>query len=203
MTVAALDLGWDADLRFFLEFTQADSTSRVRRRAVALPTNERPRAGCSSPSSDLRHYEPGFLDIGTGLPSAPNTHQVAQRAAPRSRVVYVDNDPIVLAHARALLTSRGPGRTDYIEADLRDPGKLRQGRLNRRRSAAMERSPARPRPSPCRPRNYPCRPACSRRHAQGAGCRCECQARSTRLAIPVRTGLPVQSPQKLLQWIFS
>jgi hypothetical protein len=66
----------------------------------------------------------GFLDIGTGLPSAPNTHQVAQRAAPRSRVVYVDNDPIVLAHARALLTSGGPGRTDYIDADLRDPGKL-------------------------------------------------------------------------------
>ena len=61
-----------------------------------------------------------FLDIGTGLPSANNTHQVAQAAAPESRVVYVDNDPVVLAHARALLTSDPQGTTDYIEADLRD-----------------------------------------------------------------------------------
>ncbi len=61
-----------------------------------------------------------FLDIGTGLPSANNTHQVAQRAAPQSRVVYVDNDPIVLAHARALLTSSPEGATAYIDADLRD-----------------------------------------------------------------------------------
>jgi S-adenosyl methyltransferase len=61
-----------------------------------------------------------FLDIGTGIPSANNTHEVAQRAAPTSRVVYVDNDPIVLVHARALLTSNWAGRTDYIEADLRD-----------------------------------------------------------------------------------
>jgi hypothetical protein len=60
-----------------------------------------------------------FLDIGTGLPSANNTHQVAQRAAPQSRVVYVDNDPIVLAHARALLTSSLEGATAYIDADLR------------------------------------------------------------------------------------
>jgi hypothetical protein len=60
-----------------------------------------------------------FLDIGTGLPSANNTHQVAQRAAPQSRVVYVDNDPIVLAHARALLTSSPEGATAYIDADLR------------------------------------------------------------------------------------
>jgi len=61
-----------------------------------------------------------FLDIGTGLPSADNTHEVAQRAAPESRVVYVDNDPIVLAHARALLTSNPAGATDYIDGDLRD-----------------------------------------------------------------------------------
>jgi hypothetical protein len=60
-----------------------------------------------------------FLDIGTGLPSADNTHQVAQRAAPASRVVYVDNDPIVLAHARVLLTSSPEGATSYIDADLR------------------------------------------------------------------------------------
>jgi hypothetical protein len=61
-----------------------------------------------------------FLDIGTGIPAANNTHEVAQSAAPDSRVVYVDNDPIVLAHARALLTSQPQGATDYIEADLRD-----------------------------------------------------------------------------------
>ncbi|MER6028922.1 SAM-dependent methyltransferase [Streptomyces sp. NPDC001851] len=61
-----------------------------------------------------------FLDIGTGLPTADNTHEVAQRIAPESRVVYVDNDPLVLAHARALLTSTREGRTDYLDADLRD-----------------------------------------------------------------------------------
>jgi len=61
-----------------------------------------------------------FLDIGTGLPTADNTHEVAQRVAPESRIVYVDNDPLVLAHARALLTSTPEGRTDYLDADLRD-----------------------------------------------------------------------------------
>jgi S-adenosyl methyltransferase len=61
-----------------------------------------------------------FLDIGTGIPTAGNTHQVAQEIAPASRIVYVDYDPIVLAHARALLTSGGAGATDYIHADLRD-----------------------------------------------------------------------------------
>ncbi len=67
-----------------------------------------------------------FLDIGTGLPSADNTHEVAQRSAPESRVVYVDNDPLVMVHARALLTSASAGVTDYIEADLREPGKILQ-----------------------------------------------------------------------------
>jgi trans-aconitate methyltransferase len=62
-----------------------------------------------------------FLDIGTGIPSAGNTHEVAQDVAPESRVVYVDNDPIVLAHARALLTSAPGGETDYLDADARDP----------------------------------------------------------------------------------
>ena len=62
-----------------------------------------------------------FLDIGTGLPTANNTHEVAQAVAPTSRIVYVDNDPLVLAHARALLTSAPEGRTAYIHADLRDP----------------------------------------------------------------------------------
>jgi hypothetical protein len=61
-----------------------------------------------------------FLDIGTGIPTAGNTHQVAQAIAPESRVVYVDYDPIVLAHARALLTSHEAGATEYIDADLRD-----------------------------------------------------------------------------------
>ncbi|HEX9030886.1 MAG TPA: SAM-dependent methyltransferase [Streptosporangiaceae bacterium] len=65
-----------------------------------------------------------FLDIGTGLPSASNVHEVAQSIAPESRVVYVDNDPIVLVHARALLTSTPEGRTAYIDADLREPEKI-------------------------------------------------------------------------------
>jgi hypothetical protein len=61
-----------------------------------------------------------FLDIGTGLPTNENTHQIAQSVAAESRIVYVDNDPIVLAHARALLTSSPQGATDYVEADARD-----------------------------------------------------------------------------------
>ena len=65
-----------------------------------------------------------FLDIGTGIPTTNNTHEVAQRAAPDSRIVYVDNDPIVLAHARALLTSDPDGATDYIDADLRNTGTI-------------------------------------------------------------------------------
>jgi hypothetical protein len=62
-----------------------------------------------------------FLDIGTGLPTTNAVHQVAQAAAPSSRVVYADNDPLVLAHARALLSSSPEGRTAYIQADLREP----------------------------------------------------------------------------------
>jgi trans-aconitate methyltransferase len=65
-----------------------------------------------------------FLDIGTGLPTANNTHEVAQAAAPECRIVYVDNDPMVLAHARALLTSTSQGATDYIDADVRDPDNI-------------------------------------------------------------------------------
>ena len=67
-----------------------------------------------------------FLDIGTGLPTASNTHQVAQAADPASRVVYVDNDPVVLVHARALLTSTPEGETAYLEADLRDTSAILQ-----------------------------------------------------------------------------
>ncbi|HEX8861915.1 MAG TPA: SAM-dependent methyltransferase [Actinomycetes bacterium] len=65
-----------------------------------------------------------FLDIGTGLPTADNTHQVAQGVAPESRIVYVDNDPLVLVHARALLTGTAEGAIDYIEADLSDPDQI-------------------------------------------------------------------------------
>jgi hypothetical protein len=65
-----------------------------------------------------------FLDIGTGLPTANNTHEVAQRLAPTSRIVYVDNDPLVLLHARALLVSTPDGATAYIDADVRDPEKI-------------------------------------------------------------------------------
>jgi hypothetical protein len=65
-----------------------------------------------------------FLDLGTGLPTASNTHEVAQSVAPESRVVYVDNDPLVLSHARALLTSSPEGVTAYLDADLRDTDQI-------------------------------------------------------------------------------
>jgi S-adenosyl methyltransferase len=65
-----------------------------------------------------------FLDIGTGIPAADNTHEVAQSVAPECRVVYADNDPVVLAHARALLASDPAGATDYIDADLRDTRRI-------------------------------------------------------------------------------
>jgi hypothetical protein len=70
-----------------------------------------------------------FLDIGTGLPTVDNTHEVAQRVAPDARIVYVDNDPLVLVHAQALLTSTPSGSTDYIEADLHDPEKIVEGAM--------------------------------------------------------------------------
>ncbi len=65
-----------------------------------------------------------FLDIGTGIPTASNTHEVAQAADPDAHIVYVDNDPMVLAHARALLTGSRPDTTSYLDADLRDTGKI-------------------------------------------------------------------------------
>jgi hypothetical protein len=68
-----------------------------------------------------------FLDIGTGIPTANHTHEVAQSVAPECRVVYVDNDPVVLLHARALLASHPAGATDYVDADLRDPQKILEG----------------------------------------------------------------------------
>ena len=77
----------------------------------------------------VRHLAAGagirqFLDIGTGIPTAGNTHEVAQAATPEARVVYVDNDPIVLAHARALMASDPAGATAFMQADLREPGKI-------------------------------------------------------------------------------
>jgi hypothetical protein len=81
-----------------------------------------------------------FLDIGTGLPTAPNLHEVAQSIAPASRVVYVDNDPLVLTHARALLTSKPQGSTDYVDANLHDaPALVDQARqmLDFRRPVAV------------------------------------------------------------------
>ena len=68
-----------------------------------------------------------FLDIGTGLPAPDNTHEVAQGVTPSARIVYVDNDPLVLVHARALLTSDPAGTTDYIDADVRDTGRVLAG----------------------------------------------------------------------------
>jgi len=65
-----------------------------------------------------------FLDIGTGIPTAGNTHEIAQAVAPESRIVLVDNDPVVLVHARALLRSTVTGVTSYIDADIREPGKI-------------------------------------------------------------------------------
>ncbi|WP_420856492.1 SAM-dependent methyltransferase [Streptomyces mangrovisoli] len=65
-----------------------------------------------------------FLDVGTGLPTVDNTHEIAQRVSPDSRIVYVDNDPIVLVHARTLLTSTPEGVTDYIDADVHDPAAI-------------------------------------------------------------------------------
>jgi hypothetical protein len=65
-----------------------------------------------------------FLDIGTGIPTSPNLHETAQEIAPEARVVYVDNDPVVLAHARALMVSSDQGTVAYVDADLREPGKI-------------------------------------------------------------------------------
>jgi O-methyltransferase involved in polyketide biosynthesis len=87
------------------------------------------RAGRAFLATAVRHLAADqgirqFLDIGSGLPTASNTHEVAQRVAPASRVVYADHDPTVLAHARALLTGTAAGATAYIDADLRDTGTI-------------------------------------------------------------------------------
>jgi hypothetical protein len=89
---------------------QAEASRAFLRRAVTFLAGE---AGVRQ-----------FLDVGSGLPTADNTHEVAQRLAPESRIVYVDNDPLVLAHARILLTSSAEGDTSYIDADLHDPEQI-------------------------------------------------------------------------------
>jgi hypothetical protein len=71
-----------------------------------------------------------FLDVGTGLPTVDNTHEIAQSLAPESRIVYVDNDPLVLAHARALLTSSPEGTTDYVDADVHHPDVILEAARN-------------------------------------------------------------------------
>ncbi|HEU5416771.1 MAG TPA: SAM-dependent methyltransferase [Streptosporangiaceae bacterium] len=81
-----------------------------------------------------------FLDIGTSIPAANNTREVARAAAPGTRVVYADSDPAVLAPGRALLTSGPAGATDYIDADLRDAGQISAPRRRRRTSASRSRS---------------------------------------------------------------
>ena len=68
-----------------------------------------------------------FLDVGTGLPTFNSTHEIAQQVAPESRIVYVDNDPVVLLHAHALLRSSPHGATDYLDADMRDPEAIISG----------------------------------------------------------------------------
>jgi S-adenosyl methyltransferase len=101
----------DAGLKFFPDMAVAAQANRAfLGRAVRYLAGE----------AGIRQ----FLDIGTGIPTAGNTHQVAQAIAPEARVVYVDYDPVVLAHARALLTSSEEGATEYIEADLRDTGTI-------------------------------------------------------------------------------
>ena len=98
-------------LRAYPELAQAVQSNRAfLARAVRYLTGE----------AGIRQ----FLDIGTGIPTSPNVHEVVQSVAPEARVVYVDNDPIVLSHARALLASTPEGVTDYIDADLRDPGNI-------------------------------------------------------------------------------
>src|ERR1700761_5092049 len=106
------------------------AVARNPKMAVAMRANRavmRRMTAYLAAETDVRQ----FLDIGTGLPTSPNMHEIAQQFAPESRVVYVDNDPIVLAHARALLTSNSKGACAYIAADAREPENiLADSRLN-------------------------------------------------------------------------
>ena len=107
----------------------ADREAAERVLAVTPGLRQRVQANRAFLARAVRHLaaEAGirqFLDIGTGIPTANNTHEVAQAVAPGSNVVYVDNDPVVLTHARALLVSGEQGHTNYIDADLRDTGRI-------------------------------------------------------------------------------
>jgi hypothetical protein len=101
-----------------------ETAAEVLRRSPAVTVAARENRGFLGRAVSYLTAEAGirqFLDIGTGLPTTDNVHEVAQGIAPAAHVVYVDNDPLVLTHARALLTSSPAGRTAYIHADLRDP----------------------------------------------------------------------------------
>ncbi len=99
----------DAGERVLAAMPELPLVARTLRRFLTTTVDELTAAGVRQ-----------FLDIGSGLPTADNTHDVAQRAAPESRIVYVDHDPVVISQARSLLTSSAAGKTDYIQADLRD-----------------------------------------------------------------------------------
>jgi O-methyltransferase involved in polyketide biosynthesis len=101
-----------------------EAAARITEKLPDLPTSMRANRDFVGRVVHYLAAEAGirqFLDVGTGLPTSPNLHEVAQQVAPQSRVVYVDNDPLVLVHARALLTSAPEGRTAYVDADLHDP----------------------------------------------------------------------------------
>jgi len=105
-----------------------ETAAKVLERSPSVPIAARENRAFLGRAVSFLSAEAGirqFLDIGTGLPTANNVHEVAQRLVPSSRIVYVDNDPLVLAHARALLTSSPEGATAYLEADLREVGKIR------------------------------------------------------------------------------
>jgi hypothetical protein len=107
----------------------ADREAGDRAMAAMPSVDTAARAGRAFLAAAVHYLAAGmgirqFLDIGTGLPTANNTHEVAQQVGPESRIVYVDNDPIVLTHARALLTSDARGTTAYVDADLRDTDKI-------------------------------------------------------------------------------
>ena len=145
MTEAAGDQGWDPGLGIDTSVAHparvydywlggkdnfaADRIAGDRVLAVTPGLRYRVRANRAFLGRTVRYLaaEAGvrqFLDFGTGIPSADNTHEAAQRTAPDSRIVYVDNDPIVLRHAQALMRGTREGATGYIEADLRDPAPI-------------------------------------------------------------------------------
>ena len=108
-----------------------EADRQAARAAIKIfPYTVQSAVACRAFLARVVHYLAGeagirqFLDIGTGLPSGDNVHEVAQAAAPDSRIVYVDNDPIVLLHAETLLTSSAAGATAYLDADLRDTGRI-------------------------------------------------------------------------------